>query len=268
MPELPDVENYARYLRRNALHQAVRRAEIGSTKIVSGISGRRLASRLKGRRIERARRHGKHLFAALDKEGWLAMHFGMTGRLKYFKDMKDDPEHDRLRLDFKNGNHLAFDNQRMFGRIRLIDDPDDFIEEKHLGPDALDPKLDRRSLAERIRHRDRSIKAALMDQKLLAGIGNIYSDEILFQARLHPNRRTHSLDEKEISCLHRMMRRVLRTAIRNGAGTADVARKLPDGYLLPHRKRGASCPRCGGKVRAIKAAGRTAYYCPRCQQKR
>lgn len=268
MPELPDVENYARYLRRKALHQAVRKADVGSAAVVAGTSGKKLAAALKGRRLKSARRHGKHLFAALDKHGWLGMHFGMTGRLKYFKHMADDPRHDRLRLDFKNGYHLAYDNQRMLGRVRLLDDPDEFIAAKRLGPDALDPSLDKKTFVDRICRRDRRIKSALMDQKLLAGIGNVYSDEILFHGRLHPNRRTRALDDEQLATLFRSMRRVLRTAIRSGAGSDDLERNLPAGYLLRHRKQGAACPRCSGRVRAMKFSGRTAYYCPRCQPKR
>jgi formamidopyrimidine-DNA glycosylase len=111
------------------------------------------------------------------------------------------------------------------------------------------------------------IKAALMDQSLLAGIGNVYSDEILFQARLHPKTPAEKLDNKQIDAMYRVMRRVLKTAISKGAGSAELFRRAPRTYLLRHRENGAPCPRCGGKVKATKAAGRTAYYCPKCQSR-
>ncbi|MCT7374166.1 Fpg/Nei family DNA glycosylase [Chelativorans salis] len=265
MPELPDVENYGRYLRRRALHKSISAANVGSTKVLSGVSGKEAASALRGRRLETTRRHGKHLFVALDRKGWLGLHFGMTGRLKYFKRLKDDPKHDRLRLDFNNGYHLAYDDQRMLGRIRLLKDPDVFIASHKLGPDALDPSLDRRAFAERLCRRKGQVKSALMDQSLLAGIGNIYSNEILFHARLHPKAQVQNLKREQLSSLFEATRRVLRVAIDNGAGTQDVEKRIPQDYLLPHRKDGARCPRCSGQVRSLKVSGRTAYICPHCQ---
>jgi formamidopyrimidine-DNA glycosylase len=265
MPELPDVENYGRYLRRTALHKAIRAGEVGDTRILGDVSGREVSRVLRGRRLETTRRHGKHLFVALDRNGWLGLHFGMTGRLRYFKRLEDDPKHDRLRLDFDNGYHLAYEDQRMLGRVRLLDDPDAFIASRKLGPDALDPALDRKAFAERLCRHKGQVKAALMDQSVLAGIGNVYSDEILFQARVHPEAQVPNLRKGQLSSLSAATRRVLRVAIDKGAGTQDVEKRLPRGYLLPHRRDGARCPRCGGQVRALKIAGRTAYICPRCQ---
>lgn len=265
MPELPDVENYGRYLRSRALHKSIRAGDVGDTRILSGVSGNGILRALRGRRLESTRRHGKHLFVALDNKRWMALHFGMTGRLRYFKRLKDGPKHDRLRVDFDDGYHLAFDDQRMLGRIRLLRDPDAFITSHSLGPDALDPSLDRKAFVERLSHRKGQVKSVLMDQSLLAGIGNIYSDEILFHARLHPKTPVQNLTREQISPLFEAMRRVLRVAINKGAGTQDVENRLPRGYLLPHRKVGTHCPRCGGDVRAVKVSGRTAYLCPRCQ---
>lgn len=266
MPELPDVENYARYLKRTALHKKISGVEVGRARIVRGSSARKLARTLKGNRFKRARRHGKHLLVALDRKGWLDIHFGMTGRLAYFKHMQDDPKYDRLRLDFANGYHLAFESQRLLGGVRLLDDADAFIKDKQLGPDALAPSFRAEDFAERLSGRSGQIKSALMDQSLIAGIGNVYSDEVLFQAKLHPRQPVKSLDRKELGKLFRAMRRVLKMAISHGAGTDDVANKIPKSYLLAHRKKGAACPRCGGRIATLKAGGRTAYYCPRCQK--
>jgi formamidopyrimidine-DNA glycosylase len=267
MPELPDVENFKRYLDRRARNQRIAHVDVHAGKILKNISGRKLASALMGRKISGSRRHGKHLFARLDNNRWLAMHFGMTGYLAYFKKPDDDPRHDRLRLDSANGRHLAFVNQRKFGRLRLIETPDDFVAQANLGPDALDKSVTVKKFRELLSTRRGEIKAALMDQSLLAGIGNVYSDEILFQARLHPKTPAEKLDNKQIDAMYRVMRRVLKTAISKGAGSAELFRRAPRTYLLRHRESGAPCPRCGGKVKATKAAGRTAYYCPKCQSR-
>lgn len=265
MPELPDVENYRRYLNATAIRKTIEGVTVGSTKILRGVSGRGLARALRGRHIEGARRHGKHLLAKLDDGAWLTMHFGMTGRLKYFKRLADDPAYDRLRLDFDNGYHLAFVNQRLLGRIGLAQDADGFIASQELGVDAMDPSLDGAAFAKLMAGRRGQIKSALMDQSFMAGIGNIYSDEILFQAGLHPKTATQTLDRARLVSLFGTIRRVLRTAIDRGAGSEELVDRLPASYLLRRREEGAACPRCGGRIATVKVQGRTAYFCPRCQ---
>lgn len=265
MPELPDVENFKRYLDAKALRQDIRHVTVrGAGKLLRNVSARKLSRALSHHRLAGSRRHGKHLMVRFDGRKWLAVHFGMTGYFAYFKNDADDPKHDRMRLDFANGRHLAYVSQRKLGALRLIDDPEEFIEDEHLGPDALAVGL--KEFHALMAERSGQIKAALMDQGLIAGIGNVYSDEILFQARIHPRAPVDNLTEKQISNLHRVMRRVLRMAIRKGAGTDDLFRRLPRGYLLRNRQKGAECPRCGGKIRTMKAAGRTAYVCPKCQK--
>jgi len=265
MPELPDVENYKRYLNRTALHRRIAGVQLGDRRVLGGVSEQRLARAVKGRKIERSRRHGKHLFAALDRGPWLTLHFGMTGRLIRFKQPKDDPRFDRVRFDLDHGYHLAFVDQRILGRVGLTTDPDTHIADADLGPDALVLARDPDAFVARFEGRRGRVKAALMDQRLLAGIGNIYSDEILFQARLHPKAPVERLERKSLKKLCRTTRSVLETAIDCGAGSDDFVDCLPATWLLPRRSRGADCPMCGGKIRAIKAAGRTSYYCASCQ---
>src|SRR5215208_1794298 len=184
MPELPDVEVFKRYMDATSLHQKIRFVGVRNEKILGDFSARTLQSTLKGRTFESTRRHGKNLFTGLDGGGWMLMHFGMTGRLAYFKDLDEEPLHSRLLFAFENDNHLAFVCQRMFGKVELVEGPKEFVREKELGPDALD--LDSDSFGERLKGTRGGVKATLMNQKILAGIGNVYSDEILFQARLHP----------------------------------------------------------------------------------
>jgi len=261
MPELPDVEVFRRYIDSTSLHQKIESVEVKSERILGGVSARELQSTLTGRTFESTRRHGKNLFVALDGGGWLLMHFGMTGDLKNFRDLDRDPPHDRFLISFDNGYHLAFEDQRMFGKVDLIEDPEYFIRKKKLGPDLLE--LDPASFRERLEGRKGSVKAALMNQQLVAGVGNIYSDEILFQARLHPETRIEQLDDATLEKLFEETRRVLKTAIDRGA----YPQELPDNFLLSHRIEGERCPRSNGEIRKLKAAGRTAYYCPACQPK-
>ncbi len=263
MPELPDVENFMRYLDATALHKRIDHVALTSEKILHGITRQKLVAALTGHELSRSHRHGKHLFAKLDDGTWLTLHFGMTGYLAYFKALADDPEHDRLRLDFDNGFHLAFVNQRLFGEVGLVEDIDAFVAEQKLGPDALG--LDEDGFRVLLADRRGQIKSALMDQSLIAGLGNVYSDEILFQAGIHPKTHVGDLDDAAVHTLYTAMMNVLKVAIDKGAGSEQLFDNLPDDWLLPHREAGATCPRCGGEISAIKVSGRNAYVCPTCQ---
>jgi formamidopyrimidine-DNA glycosylase len=261
VPELPDLEVFKRYIDSTSLHQDIEKIEVKNGKVLGGVSAGGLKRGLEGRKFESTRRHGKHLFVELDDGGWLLLHFGMTGGLKYYRDAGEEPTHARVLISFANGYHLAFDDQRLFGTVDLIGDPDAFIAEKKLGLDPLD--LDFPAFRERLAGRRGEIKAALMNQQVFAGIGNIYSDEILFQVRLHPRTSVRRLDGDALRDLHEQIRCVLHAAIERGANSGG----LPDSFLLPHRREGEDCPRGNGNIQKTKAAGRTAYYCPACQPK-
>ena len=184
----------------------------------------------------------------------------MTGWLTYFRDIKDEPIHDRVLVTFDNGFHLAYSDQRMFGRIGLAEDPYLLSREKSLGPDALD--LSPTSFLELIQKRRGIIKPALLDQHMMAGLGNLYADEALFQAGICPKARLSSLAEDRLKKLFKCIQIVLNTAI---SGQADFS-ALPDSYLLAHRSRGEMCPRDGSPLMHRKIGGRTTYYCLRHQQ--
>jgi formamidopyrimidine-DNA glycosylase len=259
MPELPDVEVFKRYLDATSLHQKIGSMEVKNKTILGEVSANKLRETLEGRELESTRRHGKHLFVQLDNDDWLMLHFGMTGSLKYFKNPKDAPSHARLLITFENGYHLAFECQRMLGKVDLIEDPEGFIEEKKLGADPLE--LDSASFVRLLKGRRGAIKSALMNQRIMAGVGNIYSDEILFQARLHPRTGVDRLDEEVLKKLFEETQRALRTAIENQADPE----KLPDSFLLLHRREGERCPRGNGRIEKIKATACSAYFCPVCQ---
>ena len=264
MPELPDVEVYKRYLDRTALRRTIVDVVVNDARTLNQLSPEEFTRRLKGDRFEESRRHGKHLLVRLGRGGWLTLHFGMTGTLAWFEDPADEPPYDRVRFDFERG-HLGYVNRRMLGRVGLVEDAESFIREEGLGPDALDPGLDLEAFKRVLDKRRRDVKSVLMDQGLIAGIGNLYADEILFQARLHPKLPVERLDERQIKTLFEQIKVVLETAVQCGAGSEQFIDRLPRSYLLPHREKGGRCPRCGTELATLKSGGRTTYYCPRCQ---
>jgi formamidopyrimidine-DNA glycosylase len=265
MPELPDVELYKRYLDEHALGQTIDRVVVSDARILGELAAEAFAARLTGNHFEDSRRHGKHLLVRLRRDGWLTLHFGMTGGLVCFRDEADDPPYDRVRFDFEGGRHLAYVNRRMLGRVGLADDAETFIQAEELGPDALDQAFDLDAFERAIAGRRRDVKSVLMDQSVIAGIGNIYADEILFQARVHPKTPVTALDHRQRAELFAQIKAVLRTAIQCGAGAEQFLERLPEDYLLPQRDKSGKCPRCGAPIAALKAGGRTSYYCPRCQ---
>ena len=180
MPELPDVVGFKKYLDATSLHQRIQSTECLDDRFIKEVSRQRLQQRLKGAELEGSDRWGKWLFVDLSEGGRLVLHFGMTGQLDYGEDRGEPPEHARLVLHFANGRRLAVISQRMIAQASYTEDSSAFGREHELGPDALDRKLDVRSFLELMRGRRGSIKSALMNQSVIAGIGNVYSDEVLF----------------------------------------------------------------------------------------
>lgn len=261
MPELPDVECFKTYLDATSLHQEIVATEVHDADILDGISASKFRIRLQGESFEETSRHGKFLFVHLQSPRLLVLHFGMTGYLDYAHN-DEIPKHGRVVFRFEGGGRLAYVCQRKLGRVTMTDNRDAFLESQQLGPDALDEHLTARQFAERLAGRRSAVKAALMDQSILAGVGNIYADEILFQAGIAPGRRVAELDDKALRTLYRAMRRVLQTAIRN---RAEVSR-FPRTYLLRQRDQDGRCPKCGQKLKTTRISGRRTSFCPHCQQ--
>ena len=261
MPELPEVEIFKRCLDATSLHQRIDDVDVRNTYILKKTSARELTRRLKGRRFESSRRHGKHLFVRADGELWLRLHFGMTGSLQYLKNDEPVPRHARVVFVFAKNHRLAFDDQRQFGQIGLLKDVDEFLKKHSLGPDAL--KIDLRKFRKVLGKRRGAVKSVLLNQRIIAGIGNIYADEILFRVRMHPATETFRLGDNALTKLFRASHYVLRKAIATKANTSQ----MPRSWLLPRRGRDEKCPRCGRKLRSARIAGRTAWFCPQCQKR-
>lgn len=265
VPELPDVEQFKRVLARKALDRTIDSVIVKDARILGKLSTRVFAARLCGRKFVAVHRHGKHLLVKLDDGGWLTLHFGLSGGLQFLQSRTDEPSFTRVRLDFTDDGSLAYTNKRMLGRVGIVEDAADFIAAERLGPDALDPALDFAAFRMAVDGIKRDVKSVLMDQQVVAGIGNIYSDEILFQARMAPTARINELPPARLKQLFLQIRKVLQTAIERGAGSEQSIDRMPSGSLLPERKRGGHCPRCRSPLKIFKVSGRTAYCCPHCQ---
>lgn len=260
MPELPDVEIYKQYFNATALHQRVECIHMKSSTLLVNTTPQGLGRALKHKKFRSTKRHGKYLFIELNPFGWLVMHFGMTGELKYFQQGQDKPNYAQLIIIFENGFHLAYISRRKLGQIALIDEPQQYLNMHSLGPDALN--LSSAHFYELASKRRKNVKSWLMDQHIIAGIGNIYSDEILYQAKIHPKRTICDLDKLILKRLYQTIGTVLNTAIEASANP----KKMPSTFLLSHRKQGNHCPECANPIEKIKVAGRSAWYCPQCQQ--
>src|SRR6266545_4559350 len=238
MPELPEVEMYKRYFEQHALGQTITRVRV----LDARICGTRKLDQLAGRSFQRVRRHGKHLFAdAGAGDLWLHMHFGMSGDLAVFID--EPPRFTRLIFDFENGAHLAYEDMRLFGIVDLTPSPDAYIDEHGLGPDPLDLHL--RAFRKLLHKRRGRIKALLLAQDVIAGIGNLYADEALFRSSIDPRRPVDHLSDAELRTLFANIRGVLRQTIAFKSEGQDY----PPRFLVQHREEGHRCPKCGGTIR-------------------
>jgi formamidopyrimidine-DNA glycosylase len=258
VPELPDVEQYRRFFRDHATGKRVSSVWADPT-IVRNANPATLARSLAQHRFEDPDRLGKWLICPTDGP-FLLLHFGMTGGLVWSGDEPQRHRHDRLALAFAEGGELRYRNMRKLGGVWLVHDQ----EELHrltgsLGPDAF--AVGAAEFAERLGRRRGGVKAALMDQTFVAGIGNIMADEILWQAKIHPRAPIESLEDRERRSLYRVMRRVLERAAEDD----DYMERRRSWLLHVRGVPAATCPRCHTPLARTVAAGRTTYFCPRCQ---
>lgn len=259
MPELPDVEGFRRYWSRYMTGERICRVEVPAPAIVRNRSAQALGRSLAGRRFERPDRHGKWMIAATDGPTML-LHFGMTGGLHWSgRDGETRHRHDRLIFVVPSGE-MRYRNMRMLGGAWLARNErelDSIVGS--LGPDVADLGAD--ELDALLDGRRGGVKATLMNQRIVAGIGNELSDEILWRARIHPARRVSALGPAKRTELAQATVDVLAESNRHG--------RIPrePGWLEEQRgRRDARCPRCGRPFRRSRIAGRTSYWCPRCQR--
>jgi formamidopyrimidine-DNA glycosylase len=279
MPELPEVEIFKRFLDRHALNQEITAVTVRHPKGLRNISPEALSAITSKNQFAETQRRGKHLLAKLSPilgqanpkhpGPWLHFHFGMTGCLSYaspsqpavnaYGDDLNRDSHIRVSFALTDGGQFHFHDQRLFGFISLVDDPAAYFQAKKLGPDAL--TVSETEFLKQLSGRKGSIKPLLMDQSVVAGLGNIYVDELLFQAYLHPQRPMASLEPVTLGKLHALMQEILTRTI-----ALKVDRdQLPPHYLWHQRKAKGYCPRDGLPLSVQTVGGRTTYFCPHCQ---
>jgi formamidopyrimidine-DNA glycosylase len=261
MPELPDVETVRRMLQRAVGGRRIGRVTVLSPSTIRSPAPRLFARRVRGRRIQAVARRGKYLLIGLEGALTLVVHLRMTGDFAVAPRTAPRDPHTRVVFSF-NGKELRFVDQRRFGHMDVL--PTAKLQAwglARLGAEPLDRRFTLVEFRRMLEGRRGALKALLLRQDVIAGIGNIYADEILFQARLHPARALGSLPPAEVARLHEAIRTVLRRAT---AGLSRYGR--PVGDFLRVREPGGRCPRCGRPLMVSRVAGRTTYACRVCQR--
>jgi len=281
MPELPEVETVVRGLKAAVVGRIIANVHINApvTSIVVGDSfkGKSFASVLKGKTIQDVDRRGKNILINLSHGVTLWSHLKMTGRFLYVSQNDPVQKHDLAIFNFKNNSrkaeyHLRFNDTRRFGRLRLYRTSEVKNQKglKELGPEPLEISSD--EFIKLFRSTKRMIKPALLDQSFIAGIGNIYADESLFYAKIHPRKLTNRISREKLVALHKYIRRILTKAI-NHMGTSVDSYQGVNGqpgsfqkYLKAYDNEGKPCVFCGRKIVRERIGSRSAHYCPRCQR--
>jgi formamidopyrimidine-DNA glycosylase len=275
MPELPEVETV-----RLILHPAIVGKTITSVTLhdfpavlESALSGVDPAATLVGRTILDTRRRGKYLFVELDQELCLVVHLRMTGRLLIVPPTEPPVRFEHIAIHLVDGPDIRFGDQRKFGRVTLAGRDEIDRLDRRLGPEPFSARLIPASLHAVLKSRRGRIKNALLDQRVIAGLGNIYVDEALYRARIHPERASNTLSLDELGRVLRATRFVLNQALVR-QGTTFSSFENPYGepgtnanFLRAYgqSKGGGACPRCGAPFEKIIVGGRGATFCPRCQ---
>jgi formamidopyrimidine-DNA glycosylase len=270
MPELPEVETIKRDLETKIVGLRFTGVALSWPRMLQNSTPEAFRHRLMSQCIEGLKRRGKYLIFQLSTGDSLILHLRMSGSLRL--DKKYDDPYIRAVFDFDNGSKLYFRDPRKFGMIWLVADEEQVIGK--LGPEPLDKGFTPKELRSILSSHSAPIKAVLCDQTIIAGIGNMYADEALFDASIHPERRANSLSQGELKRLHRAIVSVLEKAIDGGGASISDYRR-PDGksgeaqfvFKVAHQS-GKSCERCGTLIKRIPIRKRGTYFCPKCQGKK
>lgn len=273
MPELPEVETYRRDLDKALPGRVFLGARCDWPRQLPVNSPEELDARIRGQAVRHVARHGKVLAIAL-ADDWLLVHLGMSGRLSCVARTEPVNAHAHVVFDLDDGSELRFHDPRKFGRIRLVADLDAALG--GLGPDALGAQINEAAFVQRLRARNRQLKPLLLDQAFIAGIGNIYADEALWAAKLHPLTAANRLTKREAATLYEEIRGVLARSVE-ARGTTFT----PAGYrdfwgepggmvteLQVFRRTREPCGRCGTPIARLVVGGRSTHICPKCQRRR
>jgi len=271
MPELPEVETIVNGLRGPLIGRTFTGVRVGWENIVARPAVPEFQRRIRGQQILSIRRRGKYLIADLSGGDSLIIHLKMTGQLTVRPGDAPADKYGHIVFDLDNGRQLRFLDTRKFGRVYLVADEKEVVGS--LGPEPLADDFTLSAFSALVRKRKGTLKPLLLNQQFIAGIGNIYADEALFVAGLHPQRKADTLTEEEIERLYQAIRQVLRQALADQGTTFDRAYRKVDGEEGEHqenlrvfRRKGQPCPRCGSTIERILVGGRGTHFCPRCQK--
>ena len=272
MPELPEVETVKNELLPCIIGHCITGVTLFWEGIVRQPSVEEFRSRVIGREITGIDRRGKYLLFSLNSDDLLIIHLKMTGSLLTGQDSSEPPQYTRAIIHLDKDTNIFFRDPRKFGIMRLAKDRNSIVGK--LGPEPLEDECTPRVLAQLLAKRKAPIKALLCDQNLIAGIGNMYADEALFAAKIHPLRPGGSLSNEEIKRLHGAIRQILWAAIGNKGASTDTYFR-PDGtrgtahfeFKVAHG-RGKYCPDCGTPIERITVRNRGTYFCPGCQSEK
>jgi formamidopyrimidine-DNA glycosylase len=268
MPELPEVETIKNELAPWVVGQSFTKVTVLDAKVVYGGSAEEIRRGLIGQKVERLQRRGKYLIFHLSNGRSLIIHLRMTGSL--LLNPKEIGRYARAVFHLSNGHHFVFKDRRRLGKIWLVDDAETVIGK--LGTEPLDKSFTPDVLGQRLSRHHVPIKAALLNQSIVAGIGNMYVDEALFAGGIHPLRKADDLSPEEIQTLYHCIRKVLQAAIASKGASVDTYVR-PEGELgtahfdfkVAH-KGGELCPVCGSLIERCVVQNRGTYFCPRCQR--
>jgi len=272
MPELPEVETVARSLRAQLVGRRFGEPVVRWKRTLGGLTPAQFARGITGARIEGIDRRAKWIVLTLDRGGAVYVHLRMTGRLQV--DARSEPPGawERLRIGLDDGRVLRFIDPRKFGRVRYSPRAEPILGE--LGPEPLGPDFTPQWFAEALRGRRRILKPLLLDQTFVAGLGNIYVDESLHRAGLHPLAKSERVRAPKARLLHAAIREVLEAAIEREGSSFDTFYRTPEGkpgsyqhLFRVYGREGERCLRCGSKIRRLIVGQRSSFFCPKCQPK-
>ncbi len=273
MPELPEVEAMARLTRRLVKSKKILDCRVIHAAVAGGSThdrqGTKALKQAKGRKILEVERRGKYLLLRLDR-GWVAMHFRLSGQLLWYKREKP-PEHVDVALDFAR-NTLGFVDRRHLGRVRWLDRSEDLPGIQQMGVDPLSREFTAKRLGEILGSSRRAVKLVLMDQQRVAGLGNIWSSEALWRAKIDPRRRADRIDAKETRRLRGAIVDVLRRALQSCLDPAPDFRdpewefQGAEKIMRVYDCEGQRCRRCGKRIQRLRQGNRSTYFCPGCQR--
>jgi formamidopyrimidine-DNA glycosylase len=277
MPELPEVETIVQRLRNGTPEvppvpgHTIQSVKVTWARIIEEPDPQTFKQKLVGQTIQDVSRRGKFLHFSLDK-GHLIGHLRMSGDMRMERRITDEgaplpiEDYDRVVINFEGQWRLAFNNIRKFGRMWYVQDPQTVLGD--LGPEPLDPDFTPQRLFEILQNHHRQIKPLLMDQKTIAGMGNIYTDEALFRAKIHPLRISDSLTRSETNSLHTSIQDTLRQGIRQFGASVDWVYRGGEfqNHFNVYQKEGEPCPQCGATIQKIRVGQRGTHFCPLCQK--